>query len=70
MAISLDDLNDMMKRPEAAQLLGVSITTLDRMIKNGELEAVKVRGSVRISRAACVAALNRTSNLRRRRIAS
>lgn len=67
MGITVDDLSDMMKRDEAARLLGVSITTVDRMIKDGELEAVRIRGSVRISRTACVAALNRTSNLRTRR---
>lgn len=37
--------------PEACQLLKVSDDTIRRMIKEGELEAVKVRGQWRIKKA-------------------
>lgn len=68
MALSEDDIAEgLMTRHAAAAFMGVSITTIDRMIRYGELEAVRVRGAVRVSRAACVDALNRTSNLGQRR---
>jgi excisionase family DNA binding protein len=66
MAITLDDISELMTRQQTALYLDRSVSTIDRMIKNGELEAVRIRGAVRISRTACVNALNGTSNLRRR----
>jgi excisionase family DNA binding protein len=66
MAITLDDIPELMTRHQTAGFLNRSVSTVDRMIKDGELEAVKIRGAVRVSRTACVAALNGKSNLRRR----
>jgi excisionase family DNA binding protein len=69
MALSEHDIPDLMTRAQAAEFMGISITTLDRMVRNHELEAHKLRGSIRISPAACVDALNRRSTLAGRRAA-
>lgn len=66
-ALSENDVPGLMTRRQAAAYMGVSITTVDRMIKFRELESVKIRGAVRVSRSACVAALNRTTGTRRGR---
>ena len=34
------------RRAEAAKLLGISIPTLDRRVKDGKIPAVKLRGAV------------------------
>jgi excisionase family DNA binding protein len=34
------------RRAEAARLLGISVPTLDRRVKAGEIPAVKLRGAV------------------------
>jgi excisionase family DNA binding protein len=57
----------MMTRHAAAEFLGCSITTVDRMIRSGELESVRIRKAIRITRAACVQYLNATSNTAARR---
>ena len=38
----------LVSKKEAAEILGVSTRTIDRMLLNGEVTKVKVRGSVRI----------------------
>ena len=37
------------RRAEAARLLGISVPTLDRRVKAGEIPAVKLRGAVMFS---------------------
>lgn len=45
-------MNDkLLTKKEAAELLGVSSHAVDRMIVNGELQRVRVRGCVRIRRS-------------------
>lgn len=68
MPLSENDIAEgLMTRRAAAAFMGCSVTTVDRMIRSGELEAVKIRGSKRVTRAACVDALNRTSTVANRR---
>lgn len=50
MSSTLDDLG-LLTKGEAARLLGISERTLDRMIADDELRAVRLRGRVRIHRA-------------------
>jgi excisionase family DNA binding protein len=40
--------NKLISKKEAAEILGVSVRTIERMLLNGEVTKVKVRGSVRI----------------------
>jgi excisionase family DNA binding protein len=64
-ALSEIDIEDgMMNRHQAAEFIGCSITTIDRMIRSGELESVRIRKAVRITRAACVEALRPRPNPR------
>lgn len=42
---------DLLTRPEAAHVLGVSLSTIDRMRAAGDLAEVKIRGRVMIPRA-------------------
>ena len=42
----------LLTRKEAAKLLSVSIPTIDRMLRDGELNRQHIRGAVRISRSA------------------
>ena len=70
MPLSEEDISQgLMGKREACAFLGCSLRTLNRMIDSGELEAFRLRegGSLRITRAACVEALNRTSTVARRR---
>lgn len=48
----------LLTRKEAASALAISTVTLDRMIKAGELEARRIRGSVRIPQSAVAAYIN------------
>lgn len=64
MPLSEQELPDLMTRPKAAEFIGVSINTLDRMIADKRLEAFRVGNQVRISRAACLDMINRSSSLR------
>ena len=41
-------MSKMLTREEAANILNVSVTTLDRWIRAGIVSAVKIGGSVRI----------------------
>ena len=36
-------------KAEAARILGVSLSTVERMVRDGELNARQIRGGVRIS---------------------
>jgi len=44
-------MNKLLSKKETAELLSVSIRTLDRMRSSGELPATKVRGAVRFNPA-------------------
>lgn len=58
----------LLTRRQAAAYLGVSVTTIDRMIARQELEAVRLsRNVLRIPVAACDETLSRSSTIKRRR---
>ena len=42
------DLRDFISRREAAQLIGISIPTLDRKIKDGSIKAYTIPGGRRV----------------------
>lgn len=48
----------LLTRKETATALSISTVTLDRMIKGGELECRRIRGSVRIPQSAVLAIIN------------
>ena len=50
-----------LKREEAAEILRVSVRTVDRLIEEGELPASKVGRAVRINRADILALLTPTT---------
>lgn len=43
-----DDAEQLLSRKDAAKLLCVSIPTIDRMLRDGELPRRRIRGAVRI----------------------
>lgn len=64
-----DPTRQVFTRDEAADYLGVSIATLDRMIRDRDLETFKVRGLRRISLASIQAMIERnTPRSRRKRV--
>jgi excisionase family DNA binding protein len=68
MPVSENDLIEgLMTRHAGAAFMGCSVEKLDKMIKSGELEAVRIGRSVRVTRSACLEALNRTSTIANRR---
>jgi excisionase family DNA binding protein len=60
-ALSDDDVSTLMSRIQAAQYLGVSVTTVDRMIRDSEIDMVRIRGAIRVTRASLLAYLNRSA---------
>lgn len=48
----------MLSKREAAEVLGLSVSTVNRMVREGELEAIWIRNSIRIPRDAIEALMN------------
>jgi len=62
MPITEADLGDLLRREEAAEFLGVSRATVDRMIAAREIDVVRIgngRGQVRIPKRALLDHVNR-----------
>jgi hypothetical protein len=63
MPLNEEDLNHRMTRPQAADYLGMSVTTLDRLVAAQAIEVIRPsgrpRGRVVITKRACLDYLNR-----------
>lgn len=53
--VDVETPEKLMTRKEAAEFLNVSIPTIDRMLRDGELPRIHIRGAVRIPMSASIA---------------
>jgi len=61
MPVNEADLEALLDRSASAETLHVSVSTLDRLVRKGEIEVIRVGGKVLITRRALLDYLNRNS---------